>query len=141
MLQKDRSVLQNAEEAIAHEWLETNGLGGWSGSTIIGCHTRRYHALLVAATVPPAERMSLVSKLDETLVIGGQRFELGSNNYGDIMHPQGFQYATAFNRHLFPVFTYHVSGVQLKKTVAMLHWENTVVLQYEVVRAAGAFTM
>jgi hypothetical protein len=43
---KDTSVLQNFEEAIQHEWLETNGLGGWSGSSIIGCNTRRYHGLL-----------------------------------------------------------------------------------------------
>ena len=52
------------------EWLETNGLGGWAGSTISGCNTRRYHGLLVAATIPPAERMALVSKLDESIIIG-----------------------------------------------------------------------
>ncbi|HCL83901.1 MAG TPA: hypothetical protein DIC22_07995, partial [Chitinophagaceae bacterium] len=31
------------------EWLETNGLGGWSGSSLSGCNTRRYHGLLMAA--------------------------------------------------------------------------------------------
>ena len=44
------------------EWLETNGLGGWASSSIIGCNTRRYHGLLIAATKPPAERMAFVSK-------------------------------------------------------------------------------
>ena len=141
MLQKDTTVLQNFEAAIQHEWLETNGLGGWSGSSIIGCHTRRYHGLLVAATVPPAERMSLVSKLDETLVINGERFELGTNHYGDAIYPQGFRHATNFNRKLFPVFTYNAGHVQLQKTIAMVHGENTVVVVYQVISAAEPFTM
>jgi len=63
------------------EWLETNGLGGWASSGVIGCHTRRYHGLLVAATKPPTERMNLLSKLDETIVINNKRFELSCNTY------------------------------------------------------------
>jgi predicted glycogen debranching enzyme len=141
MLQKDISTLQNFDEAIQHEWLETNGLGGWSGSSIIGCHTRRYHSLLVAATVPPAERMSLVSKLDETLVIDGRRFELGTNHYGDVIHPQGFRHAVSFKKELFPEFTYDAGNVQLKKTIAMVHGKNTVVVLYQVINAAAAFSM
>ncbi|MES1220782.1 MAG: glycogen debranching enzyme N-terminal domain-containing protein, partial [Bacteroidota bacterium] len=106
MLQKDKSILQNYAEAIQCEWLETNGLGGWSGSSIIGCNTRRYHGLLVAATVPPAERMNLVSKLDETLIIGGEKYELGTNNYGSVIHPMGYKYLTSFKKDLFPEFIY-----------------------------------
>ena len=141
MLQKDEGTLRHFDKAIQHEWLETNGLGGWSSSSIINCHTRRYHGLLVAATVPPAERMSLVSKLDETLIVDGERFELGCNDYGEAIHPRGHQYAETFTRDIFPAFTYRAAGVQLKKTIAMLHGENTVVIKYEVVKAASAFNM
>ena len=88
----DKSILQNYDQAIQNEWLETNGLGGWSSSSVIGCNTRRYHGLLVAATVPPAERMALVSKLDETLIINDERFELGTNDYGNVIHPYGYQH-------------------------------------------------
>src|SRR5215210_1719654 len=49
------------DERLQSEWLETNGLGGWASSTISGCHTRRYHGLLVAAIKPPSERMVMVS--------------------------------------------------------------------------------
>ncbi len=63
---------------------------------------RRYHALLMAATVPPAERMSLVSKLDETLIINHERFELSTNDYGDVIHPSGYQHLTSFCKNLFP---------------------------------------
>ena len=39
----------NFEENIKHEWLITNGIGGYASSTICGCNTRKYHGLLVAA--------------------------------------------------------------------------------------------
>jgi len=141
MLQKDITTLHHFEEAIQHEWLETNGLGGWSGSSVIGCHTRRYHGLLVAATVPPAERMSLVSKMDETIFANGEKFELGTNHYGNVVHPQGYRQMTGFMKDLFPCFSYEAGGIQLNKTVAMVHGHNTVLVIYHVKRAAAPFTM
>ena len=46
------------------------GLGGFASSTLAGINTRRYHGLLMAATQPPTGRMLLLSKLEETLVLG-----------------------------------------------------------------------
>jgi len=141
MLKKDKKTLQNFGEATQYEWLETNGLGGWSSSTIIGCNTRRYHGLLVAATVPPAERMNLVSKLDETIVVNEQRYELGTNNYGDAINPNGYNFLKSFSRDLFPQWIYEVDGIQLKKTIAMVHRENTVLIMYDVVKASKQFSL
>ena len=140
-LKKDKSVLQDFKESIRHEWLETNGLGGWASSSIIGCNARRYHGLLVAAIVPPAERMALVSKLDETIVIAQTRFELGVNNYGGVIHPNGNQHQSSFTRDLFPQFVYEAGGVILKKTIAMVHGENTTLIIYDVIKAEERFTL
>lgn len=124
------------------EWIETNGLGGWSSSSITGCNTRRYHGLLVAATKPPAERMVLVSKMDETIAINEDRFELGTNLYDNgIVHPQGQQYLKSFSKDFFPEWTYEVNGVVLKKTIAMLHGENTVIVLYQVLKSPQSFTL
>ena len=46
------------------EWLEADGLGGYASGTTSGLRTRRYHALLLAATTPPTGRMALVNGLD-----------------------------------------------------------------------------
>src|SRR5262249_27559551 len=118
-LKKDKSVLEDFSQASQWEWLETNGLGGWASSSIIGCNTRRYHGLLVAATLSPADRVAMVSKLDETIIINNQRFELGVNNYGGVIHPNGHLYQTSFTRDLFPQFTYEVGQISLKKTITM----------------------
>ncbi len=140
-LKKDKAHLNNYTEAIQNEWLETNGLGGWAGSSVIGCNTRRYHGLLVAATKPPAERNVLLSKLDETIITGDQRFELGVNDYGDLIHPKGNDYLRSFTKELFPQWTYEVNGIQLRKTIAMVHGENTVVVIYDVLKAPKPFSM
>ena len=123
--------------AMSREWLETNGLGGFSSSTIIGVNTRRYHGLLTAATKPPVGRLVLLSKLEETLVLNGQRYELSSNKYPGAIHPQGFQYQTSFRLDPFPVFSFEVEGMKIEKSVFMVQSENTVVVQYEFTKRSS----
>lgn len=136
------SILQDFAKATTYEWLETNGLGGWSSSSVTGAHTRRYHGLLVAATKIPAERTVLLSKLDETIVTGNTRTELGCNLYqGDIIHPKGHQYLKSFRRKLFPEWVYLVNDIKLKKTVVMIYNENTVIISYQAIKAPSPFTL
>src|SRR5438105_15305853 len=93
----------NLETALAREWLETNGLGGFASSTLAGLNTRRYHGLLVAALAPPTGRTALLSKLEETLVVDGQRFDLSTNQYPGAIHPAGYQYLIRFRRDPYPL--------------------------------------
>lgn len=135
MISFDAKICHNLVEASRREWLETNAIGGFASSTITGLNTRRYHALLVAATSPPVGRMVLLSKLEETLVVDGERFELSVNRYPGVFHPAGYRYLSSFRLDPFPVFTYEVQGVVIEKSVFMPRGENTVVVQYAVVRA------
>ena len=113
------------------EWLETNGVGGYSSGTVAGSNTRRYHGVLIAATQPPVGRMVVLSKLEETIVTKNKRFELSANQYPGALHPHGYQYLENFTRDIFPEFIYKVDGIEVKKTIAGIHGENTVVIVYE----------
>src|ERR1700688_267777 len=137
MIQFERETWSDLEVALRWEWLETNGLGGFASSTIIGLNTRRYHGLLVAATRPPVGRVVLLSKLEETLVVHGERFELSSNRYPGVVHPQGYQYVREFRLDPFPVVTYQVQDLQIEKRIFMVEGENTTVVEYEL-RGEGA---
>jgi predicted glycogen debranching enzyme len=132
MIQFDHSICSNLAEANRREWLETNGLGGFASSTITGLNTRRYHGLLIAATAPPAGRTVLLSKLEETLIVGDRCFDLSSNQYPGAIYPQGHKYLQRFRLDPFPVFTYQMEGMEIEKTVFMLHGENTTVVQYQL---------
>src|SRR3984957_9460732 len=132
MIQFERETWSDLEAALRREWLETNGLGGFASSTIVGLNTRRYHELLVAATKPPVGRLVLLSKLEETLFIEGKRFDLSANRYPGVVHPQGFRYLKEFRLNPFPVFTYEVEGIEFEKSVFMIHGENSTVIHYEL---------
>jgi predicted glycogen debranching enzyme len=132
MIEIDQESCRNLGTALSREWLETNGIGGFSSSTIVGLNTRRYHGLLTAATKPPVGRLVLLSKLEETLIIDGQRYDLSANQYPGAVHPQGFQYQTGFRLDPFPSFTYEIQGVRLEKSVFMLQGQNTTVVQYDI---------
>src|SRR5436309_505257 len=131
MVRFEQDICGDLSAALAREWLETNGLGGFASSTIAGLNTRRYHGLLVAATKPPVGRLVMLSKLEETLVVDGRRYELSANQYPGVVHPQGYKYQTGFRLDPFPIFTYEVEGIIIEKSVFMLHGENTTVIRYE----------
>jgi predicted glycogen debranching enzyme len=141
MIQFGQDIWTDLNAACRREWLETNGIGGFASSTIIGLHTRRYHGLLTAATNPPVGRLLLLSKLEETLVVDGQRFELSANQYPGVIHPQGYQYLTRFRLDPFPISTYDVGGIEIEKAVFMIHGENSTVVVYTVKVSSKASVM
>jgi predicted glycogen debranching enzyme len=133
MINFDAEACQHLEAAFGREWLETNNLGGFASSTITGANTRRYHGLLTAALRPPTGRVVLLSKLEETLILDGQRFDLSTNLYQEgVVHPQGFQQQVEFRLDPFPVFTYQCGEARVEKIVFMSHGENTTVVRYRV---------
>ena len=141
LLFKDKSSLENFSESCQWEWLETNGLGGWSGSSLAGCNTRRYHGLLMAAIKPPAERLLLVSKLDESIILDNKRYDLSTNDYGDTLSPDGFQFLNSFKKELFPEWIYEAASIRLRKTITMVYGQNTTLIRYEVLKADRIFSL
>ncbi|HYG62902.1 MAG TPA: glycogen debranching enzyme N-terminal domain-containing protein, partial [Thermoanaerobaculia bacterium] len=137
----DREIARDLSRSAGMEWLETNGLGGWAGTTVAGLHSRRCHGLLVAATEPPGGRAVLLSRLDETLHVAGETFELSCNQFPGAIAPRGFEHLASFSKDLFPVFEYEAGGIRLRKTVAAVDGENTTLVLYEVLEAPGPFLL
>jgi predicted glycogen debranching enzyme len=129
-------MLADLNAMKAKEWILTNGIGGYASSTIAGMNTRRYHGLLVAATTPPAGRMVLLSKLEDVLIVDGERIELSTNLYASgVVHPTGYRHLKNVSINPFPVFTYSGSGFTLTKSIFMVHGSNSVVIEYTLVPA------
>ena len=135
MISFDRNIFSNFARAVEKEWLETNGIGGYASSTIVGANTRGYHGLLIAATRPPLGRMLLLSKVEETLVIGDRRYEISCNQYPGAIYPEGHKYLDSFRLDPFPVFTYVVDGVKIGKSIFMLHGRNTTFVTYRLINS------
>ncbi len=123
-------VCSDPAQSLKREWLETNGLGGFACATIAGANTRRYHGLLMAAIQPPVVRCLLLSRLEETLLVGNDRFDLSTNLYEGCTYPEGYKYLTGFRLDPFPVFNFEVAGMKIEKRLFLVPGENTLVAQY-----------
>ena len=119
------------DKALEKEWIITNGIGGFASSTIIGANTRKYHGLLVSPIIPPARRRLILSKLDESIEIGGIKYELFTN-VGKNYISQGYKYQESFSKELLPTFEYKVEDVVITKTICMEHFKNTVGVYYKI---------
>ena len=119
------------DKALEKEWIITNGIGGFASSTIIGANTRKYHGLLVSPIIPPARRRLILSKLDESIEVGGIKYELFTN-VGKNYISQGYKYQESFSKELLPTFEYKVEDVVITKTICMEHFKNTVGVYYKI---------
>src|SRR5207248_10601778 len=66
------------------------------------------------------------------VVIDGKRYELSANQYSGAVHPRGYEFLTEFRIDPFPIWTYEAGGVQVTKSLFLVHGENSVVIEYEI---------
>lgn len=119
------------EEGLKREWLITNGIGGYSSSTILGANTRKYHGLLVAPLMPPGNRQVILSKIDENIEIDGKSHNLYTNMCENYIS-DGYKNLVSFEKEYIPIFTYQVEDTMIKKFVCMEHGKNTVAVFYYI---------
>jgi predicted glycogen debranching enzyme len=126
-------------EALADEWLVTNGLGGYASGTVVGAVTRRYHGLLVAALPAPLGRVVVLSHLwervrlpDRTSVVLSSQEQVGTPELEGARHLTEFRLENGQ-----PVWHYEVGDVSLEKSVLMPRTQNTVYVRYALVSGDG----
>lgn len=121
----------NLENGLTKEWIITNGLGGFASSTIIGANTRKYHGLLIAPLTPPARRYLILSKLDESVHIEDNKYDLYTN-IGENYISQGYKYQVSFENETFPTYKYEIQGVEISKTICMEKGKEIVGVYYKI---------
>ena len=134
-----RSTFTRLPEALEREWLVTNGLGGFASGTIAQINTRRYHALLIAALRPPAERTVLVAKVDIAARYREVCFALACNEFVDgTIAPRGFELLQDFQLdHGIPVWTYALIDARVEQRIWMPNGHNTSCLSLTLTHASS----
>src|SRR5262245_64240998 len=99
----------NAIDGSTLEWLESDGLGGFASGTAALLRTRRYHALLLCATHPPADRVVLVNGLEVEARTPAGRFALSAQRYApDVVHPDGHRRIASFTIEPWPTWRFEL---------------------------------
>jgi predicted glycogen debranching enzyme len=118
------------EDLLAREWLLANRIGAYASSTAVGCNTRRYHGLLVAATRPPMGRMVALSQVVEQLIAPTTTYDLATIEFPDTFSPRGVVHLHEFRNDAAPTFVFRAGGLELVKEVLLAETTNTVALRY-----------
>ena len=92
------------------EWLETDGIGGFASGTMSGVRTRRYHALLLCATMPPAGRMVLVNGVEAWVTTPAGRVAISAQRYAPDIVTGDATRMVDFTADPWPTWTFDVGG-------------------------------
>lgn len=137
------SYVEGQEKYIYGEWLVTNGLGGYSSSTVVGIVTRRYHALLVSSLPPPLGRMIMFNHLTEEVNVGDKKYLLNCEEMKQgHLNLEALKYLKSFYlENGLPVWIYDVNGIIIEKRIFMPYRQNTVFICYKLLEGAEDVTL
>ncbi len=138
-VERDRCASFEANRHL--EWLVANGRGGFAMATVCQMLTRRYHGLLVAAVDPPVERFVLLAKLEAVVTVDGHNYELGTNQYADVVYPEGFRLLESFTARPHPTWRWRVGAAVIEQTLCMVDGEDTTVVRYRLLEADGPIAL
>jgi predicted glycogen debranching enzyme len=132
------------DAVLTHEWLVTNGVGGYASGTLAGVSTRRFHGLLVAALPAPLGRIMILNQLTGHLLLPDGSL---SRLCGEESKPGSAEMPVAeilaeFRLEMgLPVWRYEIGDLTLEKRILMPHLQNTVHITYQLLSASEEVTL
>ncbi len=120
------------------EWLLTTGNGGFAMGTASGVNRRKYHALLIASTHPPVDRVSCLVGLDETLILHDDAGRESSRHHLDThrfrtgaLNPAGADLLVRFEKTpTVARWVYAVAGIEVIKELKLASRRNGCAVRY-----------
>ena len=104
-----------------NEYLLTNGLGGYSFSTLWNINARKYHSLYTISKNPPVERQHVVSKFSEKVTTMSGEYIL--DDFGSFLLYE-------FERTGCATFRYGIEDFIIEKKLAFKRFSNDLAVTY-----------
>ena len=125
------------------EWLEADRLGGFASGTVSGIRTRRYHALLLTATQPPAGRIVLANGFDAAVETARGTCSLSSQLYPpNIVHPDGASRIVEFKSEPWPTWIFALQdGTKIQQQIFVVSGASLVALSWQVLHKTAKAIM
>ena len=124
------------EFSLQREILLVNHNRAYCSSTLANCNTRKYHGLLV---VPQPHiddnNYVLLSGLDETIIRGDKRIQLGTHRYPFVYSPQGYKFIGEFTYERCPQWSIRAEDIVINKEMLIVKDEDRVLIRYTVAQA------
>ena len=133
----DRDTLREFNEGDKRCFCMPNGLGGYCSHSIINSSHRKHYGYLVACLKPPVLRMLLLARINESIQIGNNFYDLEAQQYLSTLK-DGNKYLDEFYLNYIPTYHYSVDGISIKKRISPMYNSNTVAITYEILSRVDA---
>jgi predicted glycogen debranching enzyme len=122
-----------------HEWLITNGFGGYAFGTVSGLITRRFHGLLIAALPAPLGRTMMLNYLAEEIHFpDGRVVALSQQEKPDASSALPIaKIAEFWLDGGLPTWRYTIDDVVIEKQLVMPNRQNTIHCFYRLVQGTA----
>lgn len=132
----NKDALTPMSVGVQKEWVLTNGIGGYAGSSVTGAHARKHHGYLIASLHPPVERFVILSKINECLIRSSEKIDFTVEQYladdGSTAYRKGIEYLNSFTYDGLVHFTTKAPEFTMTKTLAFEHGKNTIAISYDI---------
>lgn len=132
----NKDALTPMSAGVQKEWVLTNGIGGYAGSSVTGAHARKHHGYLIASLHPPVERFVILSKINECLIRSSGKIDFTVEQYladdGSTAYRKGIEYLNSFTYDGLVHFTTKAPEFTMTKTLAFEHGKNTISISYDI---------
>ncbi len=141
----NKDALTPMSAGVQKEWVLTNGIGGYAGSSVTGAHARKHHGYLIASLHPPVERFVILSKINECLIRSSEKIDFTVEQYlagdGSTAYREGIEYLNSFTYDGLVHFTTKAPEFTMTKTLAFEHGKNTIAVSYDIQNDGDAATL
>lgn len=141
----NKDALTPMSAGVQKEWVLTNGIGGYAGSSVTGAHARKHHGYLIASLHPPVERFVILSKINECLIRSSEKIDFTVEQYladdGSTAYRKGIEYLNSFTYDGLVHFTTKAPEFTMTKTLAFEHGKNTIAVSYDIQNDGDAATL
>lgn len=141
----NKDALTPMSAGVQKEWVLTNGIGGYAGSSVTGAHARKHHGYLIASLHPPVERFVILSKINERLIRSSEKMDFTVEQYladdGSTAYREGIEYLNSFTYDGLVHFTTKAPEFTMTKTLAFEHGKNTIAISYDIQNDGAAATL
>lgn len=141
----NKDALTPMSVGVQKEWVLTNGIGGYAGSSVTGAHARKHHGYLIASLHPPVERFVILSKINECLIRSSEKIDFTVEQYladdGGTAYRKGIEYLNSFTYDGLVHFTTKAPEFTMTKTLAFEHSKNTIAVSYDIQNDGEAATL
>ncbi len=137
------------KDGIVREWVLTNGIGGYAGSSLIGAHNRTHQGYLIASLHPPIERYLVFSKINELLCTKNASYNLETAQHfegnchidevsgeavfdGEQIYTEGQKYLNSFCYDGSIHYEYQAGDISLTKHICLQRGKNLCAVAYEI---------